>query len=147
MKTRANPNSPIFYPTIEPPRIFISLTGRAARAGFPSPADDYTEDRLDLNELMIQHQAATFFARAKGQSMQGAGIEDGDYLVVDKAITPICGNIVVAAIDGELLVKRYMSRQGRIWLDSASPDFPSVMINEGQELTVWGVVTGIVRRL
>ena len=124
----------------------LSLMSSEVRAGFPSPADDYAESSLDLNELMIQHKEATFFCRVKGRSMEGAGIFEGDLLVIDRAITPRSGCIVVAAVDGELTVKRFIRRNGQILLEAASPKFAPITFNEGQELQIWGVVTGSVRR-
>jgi DNA polymerase V len=130
----------------EPASLVLPFMGTQARAGFPSPADDYLEEGLDLNELMVQHKAATFFCRAKGNSMEGAGIINGDILVVDRAVSPLPSHIVVAAIDGELVVKRFMRRGIDVWLESASPNYPSLNPQDGQDLVIWGVVTGIVRR-
>jgi len=124
----------------------LSLMSSEVRAGFPSPADDFAESSLDLNELMIQHKEATFFCRVKGRSMEGAGIFEGDLLVIDRAITPRSGCIVVAAVDGELTVKRFMQRNGQVQLEAASPKFPPITFHDGQELQGWGVVTGSVRR-
>ncbi len=124
----------------------LLLMSSEVRAGFPSPADDYAEAALDLNELMIQHKEATFFCRVKGRSMEGAGIFEGDLLVIDRAIRPRSGCIVVAAVDGELTVKRFLQRNGQVLLEAASPKFATITLNEGQELQVWGVVTGSVRR-
>jgi DNA polymerase V len=124
----------------------LSLMSSEVRAGFPSPADDFAESSLDLNELMIQHKEATFFCRVKGRSMEGAGIFEGDLLVIDRAITPRSGCIVVAAVDGELTVKRFMQRNGQVQLEAASAKFPPITFHDGQELQVWGVVTGSVRR-
>jgi DNA polymerase V len=124
----------------------LPLMSSAVHAGFPSPADDYAEAALDLNELLIAHKEATFFCRVKGRSMEDAGIFDGDLLIVDRALTPRSGCIVVAAVDGELTVKRFIKRAGRVMLEAASPQFPLLTFDEGQELQVWGVVTGSVRR-
>lgn len=116
-------------------------------AGFPSPADDYQDSRLDLNERLITHPAATFFAHAEGHSMTGAGIHDGDLLIVNRALEPRPGCIVVACIDGELTVKRFCVRDGRPCLAPDNPDFPVLVIEEGQELIIWGVVTHNVHAL
>ncbi|MBT7942156.1 MAG: translesion error-prone DNA polymerase V autoproteolytic subunit, partial [Alphaproteobacteria bacterium] len=88
----------------------------AVQAGFPSPADDYMEGALDLNEHLIRRPAATFFLRVLGDSMTGAGIHSGDLLIVDRSIHPIDGHIVIAVIDGELTVKRLSRRRGRVCL-------------------------------
>ena len=116
-------------------------------AGFPSPADDYVEGALDLNEHLIAHREATFFVRVKGHSMTGAGIRDGDLLVVDRALEAASGDIVVAVVDGELTVKRLWRRAGRVRLLAEHPGFAPIEFREGQELTVWGVVTSVIHRI
>ena len=116
-------------------------------AGFPSPAEDYAEGRLDLNEYLVEHEAATFYVRVKGHSMTGAGILDGDVIAVDRALEPRHGDIVLAVIDGELTVKELHAQQGRVRLLPHSPDFAPIEIREGQEFTLWGVVKGVVRKL
>lgn len=129
-----------------PLRLPLPLSAHAIRAGFPSPADDWIESGLDLNELLVRHKAATYFARAKGRSMEGVGIYDGDLLVVDRAITPGDSHIVIAAVDGELTVKIFRRRGMRVWLESASPLFPPIDLQEGQELVTCGVVTATIRQ-
>ena len=109
-------------------------------AGFPSPADDYLEGRLDLNEHLIERPAATFFLRVSGDSMTGAGIYAGDILIVDRSIAPSDGKIVIAAVDGELTVKRLYRRDGHIRLLSENPQYKPIEIAAGQDLHVWGVV-------
>lgn len=109
-------------------------------AGFPSPADDYLEGRLDLNEHLVARPAATFFLRVSGDSMTGAGIYAGDILIVDRSIAPSDGKIVIAAVDGELTVKRLYRRDGHIRLLSENPQYKPIEIAAGQDLHVWGVV-------
>lgn len=116
-------------------------------AGFPSPADDYIEDRLDLNQLLVQNKAATFFLRVKGDSMIGAGIHDGDIIVVDRSIAPADRAIVVAVIDGELTVKRIIQRNGSTELHAENPKYPPIQFKEGQELTLFGVVTSSIHHV
>lgn len=116
-------------------------------AGFPSPAADYEEQRLDINEYLIRNPVSTFFFVVEGDSMQGAEIFDGDILVVDKSIAPKHGHVVVAFVDGERLVKRLYRRAGRVALIAENPKYPVLEINEGQELEVWGVVVGKFKRL
>jgi DNA polymerase V len=118
----------------------------SVRAGFPSPADDFAEKRHDLNELLITHPAATFFWRVRGTSMQGAGIGDGDILIVNRALDPVHGDIVVAEVDNDFTVKYLHRRAGRVTLVAADPTFPDIVPKEGQTLTICGVVTGAVRR-
>lgn len=115
-------------------------------AGFPSPAADYEEKRLDINVYLVRNPVSTFFFAVEGDSMQGAEIFDGDILVVDKSVRPIHGHIVVAFIDGERLVKRLYRRAGRVALVAENPAYPTLEIAEGQELQVWGVVVGKFKR-
>ncbi len=114
-------------------------------AGFPSPADDYVEDRLDLHELTGAASPSCFFLRVAGESMVGAGIFDGDIVVVDRALTPVTGSVVVASIDGDLTLKRLVARRGRVMLLAANPDYPAIELSGEQELVVWGVVTHSLR--
>jgi DNA polymerase V len=123
----------------------LPLFSHTVPAGFPSPADDYIQGRLSLDEHLIQHREATFFVRAKGNSMVGAGIFDGDLLVVDKSLIPSSGNIVIAVVDGDLTVKRLIQRNGMVILKPENPRFKEMEFKDGQELQVWGVVTSTVK--
>ena len=114
-------------------------------AGFPSPADDHLEGPLDLNEHLVAHPAATFVVRVEGDSMVGAGIRDGDLLVVDRAREARSGSIVVAVVDGALTVKRLrVGRQG-VRLEAENPAYPPIVVREGGDLVVWGVVAHAIR--
>lgn len=109
-------------------------------AGFPNPAQDAQDIALDLNHLVVEHPAATFYMRVKGSSMEGAGIYDGDLLVVDKSLESRLGDIVVAFIDGEFTLKRF-SRQGdKISLLAENPAYEPIVMEEGSDLQIWGVV-------
>jgi DNA polymerase V len=120
-------------------------------AGFPSPADDYVDRTLDLNELVVKNPAATYFVRVEGDSMVGAGIHDGDVLVVDRALEPADGKIVVAALDGALTVKQIRLRKTRagrrIWLVPENDGFPLIEVPPGADFEVWGVVTHVIHAL
>lgn len=116
-------------------------------AGFPSPADDYVEASLDLNEHLIGEEAATFFVRVAGGSMRAAGIHDGDLLVVDRSEEPADGDVVIAALDGELTVKRYRCRDGTPQLVPEAEGHDPIPIEPGQELRVWGVVQHAVHEV
>ncbi len=118
----------------------LAFFASRVEAGFPSPADDYLEGKLDLNEHLIERPAATFFLRVSGDSMTGAGIHAGDILIVDRSIAPSDGKIVIAAVDGELTVKRLYRRGGHIRLLSENPRYKPIEIAAGQDLHVWGVV-------
>ncbi len=129
----------------QPPGHRFPYMSHRVAAGFPSPADDYVERRIDLNETLIQHPEATFFLRVKGQSMVDAGIDDGDELIVDRALTPEHGRIVIAAVDGELTVKRFYQRAGVVKLVADNPRHPDIELVDGQEMVIWGVVTRIIK--
>jgi len=116
-------------------------------AGFPSPADDYVEASLDLKEHLIGSEEATFFVRVAGDSMTGVGIHDGDLLVVDRSVEPSDGNVVVAALDGELTVKRYEVRSSRPYLMPESDAHDPIPVRKGQELIVWGVVQHVIHEV
>jgi len=115
-------------------------------AGFPSPADDYIEAELDLNRYMIRNPPDTFMVRVKSDALVGAGILDGDVLVIDRSIGPRHGMIVVAVVNGEMCVRRLNRKSGNWVLDPENRDFQPLRIRPGQDLEIWGVVTGMVRR-
>ena len=125
----------------------LPLYACGVSAGFPSPADDFMEGRLDLHEHLVKNPAATFFARATGNSMINAGIHDGDMLVVDRSISPKHGKIVVAAVNGDLTVKRYINQNGKQYLAPENPEFSPILIGEGEEVHVWGVVTNVIHKV
>jgi DNA polymerase V len=112
-------------------------------AGFPSPADDYVDQRLDLNDL-IERPASTFFVTVTGDSMTGASIHDGDLLMVDRSLEPIDGKIVIAAINGELTVKRLALKNGQAWLIPENPAYAPLELKEGLDCVIWGVVTRVI---
>jgi len=136
----------IQLPALHSLPVRIPLFSHRVAAGFPSPADDYIEGRLSLDEHLIQHKDSTFFVRAKGSSMVGAGIFDGDLLVVDKSLTPLSGDIVIAVVDGDLTVKRLIKRGENITLKPENPRYQEIEFKDGQELQVWGVVTSTVKK-
>ena len=122
----------------------LPLFGSRIPAGFPSPADDDLEGTLDLNDDLIERPAATFLLRVRGDSMTGAGIQDGDLLVVDRAREPKSGAIVVAAVDGELTLKRLRREGGRAWLVAEHPDDPPLELRGEMAVVIWGVVAHVV---
>lgn len=126
--------------------VYAPLFGHKVPAGFPSPADDYIEGRLSLDEHLVRHKDATFFVRAKGHSMVGVGIFDGDLLVVDRSLTPSSGDIVIAVLDAELTVKRLIQRDGMVILKPENPEFKEIVLKDGQDLQVWGVVTSTTKK-
>ena len=117
-------------------------------AGFPSPADDYLDRNLDLNEHLVKNPAATFFVRVAGDSMIDAGINDNDILVVDRSLEPYSGSIVIAVVNGELTVKRLMKNKDSCRLISENPAYPDdLKIDEETPLEIWGVVTYAIHSL
>ncbi len=147
LKTHHNTSITLFLPdtTKAPSHADIPLYGHKVVAGFPSPADDYIEARLNLNERLIHHPETTFILRVEGDSMKNAGILDGDLLLVDKSIKPVSGKIVIAAIDGELTVKRLSMTPTANWLLPENDDYPPIEIKEETDITIWGVVTSTIR--
>ena len=121
----------------------LPLYASRVPAGFPSPADDYVDQRLDLNDL-IERPAATFFVTVTGDSMTGASIHHGDLLVVDRSLEPSHGKIVIAAVNGELTVKRLSLKNGEAWLMPENPAYPPLRITEGLDCVIWGVVTRVI---
>jgi DNA polymerase V len=134
-------------PSKSPNSCYLPLFMGKVSAGFPSPADDYIEKTLDLNELLVQKPAATFFARAQGNSMTGAGIFPNDILVVDRSIEPVSGKVVICAVDGELTVKRLIMEAEQWKLRAENTDYPDIMIYEEIDMVIWGVVTNVIHSL
>ena len=117
------------------------------QAGFPSPADDYMEEKLDLHKFVVKNEVATFFLRASGNSMEGAGIFDGDLLVVDRSVEATNNKIVIAALDGELTVKRLLRQRGKVYLAPENPEYPKFDITNREYVHIWGVVTYVVHKV
>lgn len=130
-------------------RRYIPVVGFRAEAGLGSPAEDYIEEQVDLNAYLISHghEASTFLVRAKGWSMIGAGIHDGDEVIVDRAMEPTNMSVVVATIDGDLVIKRLKIRGGKLALVSDNPHYPERTIKEGETLEIWGVCTRVLHPL
>ncbi|KAA6231803.1 translesion error-prone DNA polymerase V autoproteolytic subunit [Chlorobium phaeovibrioides] len=147
MLSRVRSGSPLdFYvPDFSVP-LPLPVAGSAVAAGFPSPAEDHEEMSLDLNKALIRHPAATFYARVKGSSMMDAGIEDGDLLIIDKALEPKDGDVAVCFIDGEFTVKRIRLEDGDLFLVPANPLFQPVRVTEENEFLVWGIVSYIIHK-
>lgn len=120
------------------------LAGSRVEAGFPSPAEDFLDRPLDLNEYLIGNPAATFFVRVSGDSMRGAGIHHSDILIVDRSLDAEEGSVVIAVVDGDMVVKRLRRLGGRVQLVAENPNYPPIELSEGQDCTVWGVVTYVI---
>lgn len=115
-------------------------------AGFPSPADDYIDQKLDLNDLLIKNPSSTFFVRVAGDSMTGAGINHDDILIVDRSLEPVSGKIIIAVINGELTVKRLMTDSVSCRLVAENPAYEPLEIDEQMSFETWGVVTSVIHQ-
>lgn len=135
----------IYHPsmaTFQPLPEFLAVV----QAGFPSPAEDYAERSLDLNELMIKHPAATFFVKVEGESMCDANIHSGDILVVDRSLEPANGQIIVAILNSEFTVKRIRISQNGIQLVPENAAYPTINVHPEADFQVWGVVTYVIHK-
>lgn len=128
--------------TLERPLFMVPVA-----AGFPSPAEDYVEGRLDLNKHLVKHPAATFFVRVAGTSMIGAGIHPGDILIVDRSLEAVDKRVVIAVVNGELTVKRLRITERKVVLMAENPEYPPIQIEKDMEFEVWGVVTSVIHNL
>jgi DNA polymerase V len=137
----------IYSPALNQRTVRRPLFSSRIQAGFPSPADDYVAQQLDLHELLVKREAATFYVRVKGDSMLGASIQEGDILVVDRSVEPTDGKIVIAVLNGELTVKELSRKKDRIQLLPRNDSYPPIEITSESDLTIWGVVTGVVRQI
>lgn len=147
MNPAPNPTISAIHPCSRTGELKRPLFACSVSAGFPSPADDYIEGKLDLNELMVANPAATFFVRVAGDSMTGAGIHHNDILVVDRSLEPSHGKVVIAVVGGELTVKRLHRKNDTILLKAENPDYPDITINEESDCEIWGVVAFVVHSL
>ena len=124
----------------------IPVALQKVAAGFPSPAQDYIDKTLDLNEFLIQNQQATFIVEVESLSMRDAGIDLNDKLIVDRSIEPKHGDIVLALIDNDFTIKRLMIEGEQRWLQAANPDYSDIHLKDEQTLVIWGVVTSVIKK-
>lgn len=124
----------------------IPLVQDRIYAGFPSPAQDFIEDCIDLNQMLILNEPSTFMGEVGSNSMINAGIGFGDKIIVDRSLNAVNGDIVVSLIDNEFTVKRLIITPKETYLKAENPDYPDIHFNEGQELLVWGVVTSVIKQ-
>jgi DNA polymerase V len=134
-------------PVADLPPVYLPLTLACVAAGFPSPAEDHMEATLDLTEHLVRNRTTTFFLRATGTSMLGAGIHPGDLLIVDRSLPATDGRVVVAVLDGEFVCKRLRLVDGRPRLLAENPDCAEVIIRQHTEFSVWGVATFVIHSL
>ena len=146
MKPHPSGSLTFFTPeTIDGASIRFFDTGISA--GFPSPADDFKEQRLSLDDELIKNKEATFFAKVSGQSMVGAGLDDNDLLVIDRSLEPENNKIAVCFLDGEFTVKRLRISNGEIWLQPENPNYPIIHITEENNFIIWGIVTSVIKKV
>lgn len=138
--------SEIMIPNFET-RCFLPIAGSKISAGFPSPADDFVENALDLNIELIKNPAATFFVRVSGTSMKDAGIFDGDILIVDRSIMATNRKVVIAILNGELLVKRLLKNGSQYILMPENTKYKPIYVSKESDLNIWGVVTNVIHKL
>lgn len=125
----------------------IPLACFPVQAGFPSPAEDYVCEKIDLNKHVIKHPAATFFVRVAGDSMEDRGIYKGDLVVVDRSVEPNNGNIIIAYLNSEFVIKEFKRINSKVILKSHNKNYPDIQIKETDDFEVWGVVKNILRDL
>ena len=123
------------------------LVEQGISAGFPSPADDFKEIRISLDKELVKNKSATFYARVSGESMVGAGLDDGDLLVIDRSLDPENGKIAVCFIDGEFTVKRIKKEKDRLYLMSENKKYKHIEIKEENELIIWGMVEYVIKKV
>lgn len=137
----------IFVYTDDPVKKKLPLYISRVAAGFPSPADDYLESRLDLNDYLINNPAATFFVRVAGDSMTGSGIHDNDLLIVDRSLDLINHNIVIVSLNGELTVKRYIKKNEGVFLVPENEAYPEIKLTDEMSVEFWGVAVHVIHSL
>ncbi len=133
------------YSALADSELELPVVSQGISAGFPSPALDFVDLTIDLNKHIIKHPSATFYGRAKGDSMKDAGISDGDLLVIDKSLQPTSGRIAVCYIDGEFTVKRIKVTNGECWLIPANDKFKPIQITDENNFLIWGIVTHVIK--
>ncbi len=123
------------------------LINAGISAGFPSPAGDFKQERISLDEELIKNKEATFFARVSGESMINAGLEDGDLIVIDRSIEPSNNKIAVCFIDGEFTVKRIIVKKDKVWLKPENSSYKAIEVKDNDQLVIWGIVTNVIKKL
>ena len=123
------------------------LIEQSISAGFPSPADDFKEIRISLDKELVRNKDATFYARVSGESMIGAGLDDGDLLVIDRSLSPENGKIAVCLVDGEFTVKRIKKEKNKLYLMPENKKYKPIELKEENELIIWGVVEYVIKKL
>lgn len=123
------------------------LTAHGISAGFPSPADDFKEIRISLDKELVKNKESTFYARVSGNSMENAGLSDGNLIIIDKSLNPENNKIAVCFLDGEFTVKRIIKKEGKIYLKPENKNYKEIEIKEENNFIVWGIVTFVIKKL
>ena len=136
----------IFKPKLEKPTT-LPFIKEGISAGFPSPADDFLDLSIDLNQELIKHPSTTFYGRVRGDSMINAGLNDGDLLIIDKSLEPTNGKIAVCFIDGDFTVKRINVEKDKIWLVAENEKYKPILVTEDNDFMIWGIVTTVIKNV
>ena len=147
MNLKTTQNLTFYSPEINTDTTGAIFVDVGISAGFPSPADDFKQQRISLDKELIKNKEATFFARVSGQSMVGAGLDDNDLLVVDKSLEPEHNKIAVCFIDGEFTVKRLKVEADGVWLQPENSDYEPIKITEENNFVIWGIVTSVIKKM
>jgi DNA polymerase V len=124
----------------------LPLADGGIKAGFPSPAQDFLDQAIDLNKELVRHPASTFYGRVRGDSMEDAGIYDGDILVIDKSLEPRDGDVAVCFVDGEFTIKHIRMEENLIWLVPANKHYQPIKVTQENEFLIWGIVTYSIKK-
>lgn len=138
------PNLTFFIPDSENSKELLYFSG-GIKAGFPSPAADFDETKINLDNVLVKNREATFYAKASGNSMIGAGIDDGDIMVIDRSLEPVNNKIAVCYIDGEFTVKRIKIEKKGVYLMPENKEFHPIKVTEDNQLIIWGIVTYVIK--
>jgi DNA polymerase V len=125
----------------------LPFVNQGISAGFPSPADDFLDIKIDLNREFIKNPSSTFYARVRGRSMVGAGLNDGDLLIIDRSLEPKDDKIAVCFVDGEFTVKRIKKEKDTVWLIPENKEYPPIQVTSDNEFVIWGMVTTVIKKV
>ena len=134
-----------FYSALNDTELELPFVKGGISAGFPSPAEDFTDSGIDLNKELIDNKFSTFFGRVKGNSMQDLGIHDGDIMIIDKSIAPQNGKIAICYIDGEFTIKRIKLEKNGCWLMPANDNYKPIKVTSDNDFMIWGIVTHVIK--
>lgn len=141
-------NKPLeLFRTEEQSKLYITISDSPVHAGFPSPADDHLENKLDLNKALVKNPATTFFARVKGESMNGEGVEDGDMLIIDRSLDPYENCLAVCFLEGEFTLKRVKLDGDNILLIPSNPKFKTIRVSRDNDFYIWGIVKYLIKKM